>query len=114
LWVGLYFESYRFTVVQTIGQKVPLVFKLTSFSVLLLVALYTVNGIYKGLLDQTPKRLPRAWFLVDFFLSMVFAVVCSDRQILFRLLSISIYFFDRLFYHVVYGKEFRRKRLIPP
>lgn len=114
LWVVLYFNIFRFTSIQTFGQTVSLGLKLAAFLALLVVALYTVIGIYRGLMTQSPKRISAAWFLAVFLLSMIFAVACSDRQVLFRVLSVSIFAFDRLLYFAVYRKQFRLKNLVPP
>jgi hypothetical protein len=112
LWIVLYFNVHQFAVVQAVGRMVPIAIKVITFCVFLLVALYTVNGIYMGVLTQTPKRLPPLWFAVAFALSMVFAVVCSDRQLLFKVLSFSIFPFDRLLYFAKYRKAFRNKHLL--
>lgn len=112
-WTALYFNIYRFTVVQSIGHWVPIGAKLASFLVFLAGALYAVNGIYKGILAQSPGQLSPIWFAVDFLLSMGFAVACADRQILFRMLSVSIFACDRVLYYVVYRKQFRRAQLVP-
>ena len=112
MWVVLYFNIYRFTSVEAFGQKVPLELKLISFSAFLLVALFTVNGIYKGIVNQKRKTISAAWFLADFCLSMAFAILCADRQLVFRVLSLSIFAFDRLLYYLVYRKEFQSKVLL--
>jgi len=104
-WVLLYFNIYRFTAIQTIGNGVPLTFKLISFIVFLAAVLFTVNGIYRGILIGKSKMFSPVWFLIDFLLSITFAVICADHLILFRVLSLLIFVCDRLLYHLVYSKK---------
>jgi hypothetical protein len=110
-WVLLYFNVYRFDVIQDIGKQVSLPLKLLIFLLFLVVVMFTANGIYKGLLINKPRMISPSWFLADFILSVFFAVGCSDQQILFRVLSVSIYVFDRALYYLQYRKKFKRKRI---
>ncbi len=114
LWVVLYFNVYRFAVVRAVGQAAPLAFKLIAFLLFLLTALHFANGGYKAVLTQTPGKLSPALLTSAFVVSMAFAVFCADRQILFRVLSLSVFVFDRLLYFAFYKKRFRSKKLVPP
>jgi small basic protein len=111
LWVISYFNIYRFAAVQSVGQNSSIIIKLVSFSIFVIAVLYTSNGIYKNILANPSKEFHQKWFFLDFIFSMVFAIVCSNKQLLFRLLSAAIFVFDRLFYSIAYRNKFRRKRI---
>jgi hypothetical protein len=111
LWVVLYFNIYRFTAVRAVAEKVPVVWKLASFFALLLGSLYVANQGYRAILTQTPRKHAGVIFSTVFISSMIFASVCSDQYVLFMVLSVSIYGFDRLLYYLAYRKAFRRKNI---
>jgi len=114
LWVALYFNVCRFSWVRMLGARVPLGLKLVIFTVFLFGCLCFANESYKAVLTQKPRRVSPVALSALFLASMAFAIAASDRYLLFMLLSVSIYLFDRLFYYVVYRRAFHRKNLVSP
>jgi hypothetical protein len=108
IWVLLYFNACRFALIQGLAVRVSLTWKLVCFCAFLGAAMYTVNGIYKGVLCGRPRLLPPIWFAVDFTLSMVFAITWANEVALFWGLSLLVVVFDMSLFWLRYSRKFKR------